>query len=346
MENRIRQIGVNIILSGFLILSAFIIVGPLLAELRFNSAEFKDTIRMDSFNSRYPAGFGESVLNETRHPGNKAPHLNDALRLYRRALELNPRCADYSLKLGQIELILFLEDKTKTTLLKNALGNFRHSIENDPNGFNISYSIGYAGISVWKFLNKEEKQFISSRLEYSLKVKPWYSKFIYPKLWTETKDIGLLQQIEPGGQQPDRYLSMLERMEAVKKSAGASRASSVILKSDWHGKASDEKTIYTDGNMYWAGTIDAPILIPNGNAMIRIQAKSSPADNIYPYMTVELDGKEIGAAAVDNPEWKQYDFKVNIGGGIKVLSINFVNDGTSKDGKEDRNLFIGQAEVI
>lgn len=60
-------------------------------------------------------------------------------------------------------------------------------------------------------------------------------------------------------------------------------------------------------------------------------------------MIVELDGEWIGETLVDGPDWKEYSFKINSDGGIRVLSVTFVNDFC--DAKEDRNLFIGEARV-
>ncbi|MDD5681458.1 MAG: carbohydrate-binding domain-containing protein, partial [Candidatus Omnitrophica bacterium] len=94
------------------------------------------------------------------------------------------------------------------------------------------------------------------------------------------------------------------------------------------------------------GTMDAAIRIPPGKSMIKIQAKGSPADGIFPRMMVELDGRMIGEAYIKNNDWRSYEFKINTDGGIKVLSVSFLNDSSSKNGKEDRNLYIGIAKAI
>lgn len=336
----------KIILVVCFVISAVVVIVPLAAELQFGMARLEEAIKIDPFNSQYVAGFGESILQE-KHHGDDAAYLDQAMRLYGRALELNPECAGYSLKLGQIELTLFLKDKVRAEYIKSAFDNFKCAVKNDPNGFNISYSAGYAGISVWKFLDKEEKEFILNRLKYSLKLNPSYSKYIYPKLWDETMDLNLLRKIEPPGNEPNWYISRLEKLEFIRSMARRTlNVAKVVIESDWQGRSDDKKNAYVNGNMYWAGTIDAAILMPNGKSTIRIQAKGSPADNIYPYMKVELDGRQIGTATISSSEWKQYDFKVMIDGGIKVLSITFINDGLNSAKGEDRNLYIGRAEVI
>jgi len=337
----------KIILVACFVILAVIVVIPLIAELQFDVGQLKEAVKTDPFNSQYFAGSGESILNEKYHHGDEMAYLDKAMRLYGRALELNPECADYSLKLGQIKLALFLKDKVRVEYIKSAFDNFKRAVKNDPNGFNISYSVGYAGISIWKFLGKEDKEFILSRLKYSLKLKPAYSKYVYPKLWNEAMDLNLLHKIEPLGRGPDEYITRLEKLELMRSTAKRTlNVARVVIESDWQGRADDKKNTYLNGNMYWSGTMDAAIIIPSGKSMIRIQAKGSPADNIHPYMKVELDGRQIGAAAISSSEWKQYDFKVKTDGGIKVLSIIFVNDGANPSKGEDRNLYIGRAEAI
>ncbi|MFA6142160.1 MAG: carbohydrate-binding domain-containing protein [Candidatus Omnitrophota bacterium] len=346
MKNKIRCAVINIILIAFIVLSGFIITRPLLAEIYFNRAGFSDAIRTDPFSSRYPAGFGEAILKEKRYHDDAA-YLDRATRFYERALQLNPGCADYSLKLGQIEIALFLKDETKTGLIKSAFNNFRRAIKNDPNGFNISYSAGYAGISVWKFLDHDEKEFILDRLKYSLRVRPLYSRYIYPELWNETMDLNLLRRLEPPGREPDGYISRLERMERIRSTARRTlNVAKVVIESDWHGISYDKKNVYVDGNMFWAGTIDAAIIMPRGKSTIKIQAKGSPADGIFPYMMVELDGRIVGKAYIRNTDWVDYKFTVNTDGGIKVLGVTYVNDSTDPVKAEDRNLYIGRAEAI
>lgn len=348
-ERKVEKVSMpKIILVACFIISAIVIIMPLIAERQFNMGQFEEAIKIEPFSARYIAEYGNYLFKKSFEVKEKIDLLNDAERLLIRAVQLNPISAEYYLMLGQIQISLFLEDKEKfPEKFKTALDNFKTAFHNDPNGFNTSYSIGYAGIAVWEFLDKEEKDFILSRLKYSLKLKPSYSKYIYPKLWNETSDLNLLRRIEPPGKEPNWYIARLERLEMMRATAKRTlNVASVVIESDWQGRADDRKNVYVNGNMYWAGTIDAAIRVPRGKATIRIKAKGSPADNIYPYMKVELGGKEIGTVTVNSLEWKQYDFKVNTDGGIKALSITFVNDGTNPVKGEDRNLYIGHAEAI
>src|SRR3989338_7837685 len=208
----IRRITFNIILITVFIFSAAAIIRPLAAELCFDRAqklvsgyqwtkaetEFEKAISIDRFNSLYPAELAGLFLRRGDYEKGwiRINDLKKSEGLYEDALALNPHHAEYAIGLGQAQLGLFLE--TGENKYKNiSFDNFKRALASDPNGFNVSYQIGYAGIAVWKAMDNKEKVFILDRLKYSLKLKPSYSKYIYPKLWQYTGDFKLLTQITP-----------------------------------------------------------------------------------------------------------------------------------------------------
>ena len=305
--------------------------------------------------------------------------LTQAEELYKKALDINPGCAEYSLKLGEIQL------KIEGRSVDEAFKNFVRALENDPNGFNTSYSMGYAGIGIWDLLNNSERELILDRLKFIIEKYPWYGfNHIYPRLWKYTKDFELLWKTTPGNleaneillsfvsknglydyfvkqkrkvdfyrkkENPEEFESKMAekkiRIENLKKTSvfEVSNVTSVSRK-DWQGRSLKEKAVYESGNMYWSGTIDAVINVPEGNIIIKVRAKGSQAYSIWPYMVVELDGKDIGETFVDSPEWKEYSFNLKSDGGIKVLSVTFVNDGGDSSSGEDRNLYVAEARVV
>ena len=137
----------------------------------------------------------------------------------------------------------------------------------------------------------------------------------------------------------------LNQIGKMKKKIRPSSVSNVILIPSWQGISADGKNVFNDGTMYWEGTINAALLVPEGHVKINLQAKGSSASGIYPYMIVELDGEIIGEGFVAGPDWRDYEFNVNTNGGIKILSVTFKNDGANLIKGEDRNLFIGRAEA-
>ena len=187
---------------------------------------------------------------------------------------------------------------------------FRAAAKNDPYGYNIAFDIGEAGLKTWKNINEEDRAFVADRLKAALMVRPSWD--LYAKVWNSCKDPALLKAIRP------------ESLRGPKKRS--------------------TQRAYKNGNMYWSGTMDRAIDVPEGNVAIKVRAKGQPAGGIWPYMIVELDGKEIGGVFVDSGDWKEYEFKAASAGGTKVLSVTFTNDGGNA--KEDRNLFVGTTEAL
>ncbi len=115
-----------------------------------------------------------------------------------------------------------------------------------------------------------------------------------------------------------------------------------------------KKLWFNKGAMYSNGTMYALVEAPEkmGTVPIRgqspfflkIEAKGSIAGGVWPYMIVELDGEEIGETFVDNAEFKVYEFGA-ASSGTRLLGVSFVNDGSDKNKNEDRNLWVGKAEL-
>jgi len=119
-----------------------------------------------------------------------------------------------------------------------------------------------------------------------------------------------------------------------------------VALTDWYGGSKFVSNVYDGGNMYWEGTVDRLIRLPAGHESISIDAKGSPAHGVWPYMVVEIDGEVIGERFVQDREWKGYAFSVKPGGGLKVLSVTFVNDASDHASGADRNLYVDNAVAV
>ena len=207
---KIRQIVVGILLiTGFLCL-VVVIAMPLIAQLHFDSAErliagylWKDAetqlveaMKMDPYDSRYPAKLGEFLFTQAGYKGNQTPLLKKSEGYYERAVALNPRCAEYFVKMGEIDVSLFLEDPANKESLKSAFDDFKRAIADDPNGFSTAYAVGYSGLAAWKYLSEKEKAIVIDRLKYSLKQCPWYYEYIYPRVIEETGSTAILGSVK------------------------------------------------------------------------------------------------------------------------------------------------------
>lgn len=390
---------INILLIATFILFGVVILVPLAAEIQFNSAQklaggylweraeekFSEAISIDPFNAVYPAGLADFLKDISATRQDEAAFLKRAQRYYARALELNPYSAEYFLRSGQLKLELFFKDTDKyKDELSGAIDDFRMALKNDPNGFNISYVVGYSLLRVWPSVNDKTRELVVNRLRYVLQFKRWFWEYIYPWAWQNTNDFRVLERIAPQTEtahrdllyfietsnlyqfrkkeiesvdyymkkeEPEKFLERKkeksERIDAIKKSLLLnSSPQRTIAAGEWHGKTADGVNEFKDGQMYWTGSMSALLVAPEGQATLAIQAKGSPADGIYPYMVVEIDGEEVGGAFINNEEWKEYGFPLETSAGVKVLSITYCNDGADDKKNEDRNLFIGEARIV
>ncbi|MDP8265836.1 MAG: carbohydrate-binding domain-containing protein [Candidatus Aceula meridiana] len=113
----------------------------------------------------------------------------------------------------------------------------------------------------------------------------------------------------------------------------------------WIGKARQGDHEYQNGTMYWKGSVHTAVLLPRGEAIIMLEAKGSKAKNIFPKVIIELDNKEIENLFIRSEEWKTYPLKVKTDGGMKILSVTFVNDSNDDGPGQDRNLFLKKIKI-
>ena len=181
-----KRFGLNIV--NILLLSIFLtmIIVPFFADMQFNTAQkleknyrwkkaaskYELAIKLDSFNTKYFAGYADFCANQSSYHKDKVYWLTRAEELYKRALQLNPRCSEYYFNLGQVQIMYYLlfsgNDSKNTkngakTYIREAIKNFRQAVKDDPQGFNISFSVGEAGMSFWEFLDDRGRRTLSMK---------------------------------------------------------------------------------------------------------------------------------------------------------------------------------------
>lgn len=330
--------------------------------------------------TKYMTEHANFLLRQSSYRTEKMDLFRRAENIYSRASMLNPYCAEYMLTLGQLRLQLFLADeKSHEKKLSEGLGNVAAAVRRDPHGVNIAYLAGSAAVSVWKFLGEEERQAALDRLKYALTYRFWYAEDCYARLWQASKDFAFLERATPDSIENQKRLYgfirknnlwqfrkvQLEKLESYKQRqeiekekqekrgrteefkkaclAKGGADGGVVLNSSWQGHSDKGGHIYENGRMYWEGALAAVVRVPPGESSLILRAKGEPAEGVYPYMVLTLDGEEIGEGFIDSPEWKDYIFEVHGDGGIRVLSVSYINDTVSGKKGEDRNLFLGEA---
>jgi len=168
---------------------------------RWQCAEkhFLHAIRLDPFNANYYSAYADFILTQNKYKDNKVPLLKKAKTIYEKAVALNGGTAEYLVKLGQIDISLFMQEgKGDEQLVAAAFKRFRQAASVDPNGFNTSYLIGRYGFPVWNYLGLEDKEFVLDRIRCALKISPGYASFLYPLIWEKTRDFRVLELVSPG----------------------------------------------------------------------------------------------------------------------------------------------------
>jgi len=266
--------------------------------------------------------------------------------------------------------------------IRRALQYFKKAYSLDPNGFSVNYIIALRCASIYDKLDSKDKAWAFERIRYVLGERPAYGEYIYPAMWRSSRDFMLIEKVTHENirgraalyrfikdynlwafrkkvkddidnyryaDDPVSYSKKIsvrnEILEKVKNSiADKNSLTRSVPQAAWRGKIEGSDAEIPDGNMYWDGTIYAPIILPPGYVKIKINAMGESAFGAWPYMIVTLDGEEIGECYV-NDRNKVYSFGVETAGGLKVLGVGFVNDAGDEAEGEDRNLFIGAVEV-
>lgn len=303
--------------------------------------------RLNPYNADILAGYAKFLSRVNPDCRHRPACLKKAELFYSRAAQLDPRNAEYFLELGMLELAMIEAEKSEgniSRLVGEAMANFKKALANDPYGFNISYSVGYAGITIWDYLGNGDREFVLERLKHALELQPLYHEYIYPALWKASADYGVLKKIRPSESTKKRN-EKADLIARLKRRGGLSGASSgnKVSADSWESFAPDGGKLYEAGKMNWSGSMHALIYVPGGDCLVKIRAGGQAANGIDPYMIVELDGEEIGETFVKGGRHADYAFKIDADAGAKVLSVTFLNDYYSE--KEDRNLFIEEVSI-
>jgi len=334
-------------------------------------------------NTEFLTGYGDFLLRQANISRDPFYDLDKAQMFYKKALALNPRSAEYAVGLGKIKLS-YLElykkhavvTEKENDIIKSVMVDFKRAIENDPNGFNTSYSIGYSSIPVLLKLEKDERQMALNALKRTLSSWPGYGKYIYKRLWEFTGDFDMLKYITPQSLAGNMILYMFIRSNGLWRfrMGQQARLDSLMKKElpetyqkkkkekedriievcreymqgnviGWSGRSISGKLSYESGKMFSNGTAYRVLELPAGKADIILNIRGTQALDKWPYIIVELDDDVIGEMYVDNSEWGQYSFRVDTDGGLKVLGVSFMNDGRDPLTDEDRNVYLGDVRI-
>ncbi len=79
---------------------------------------------------------------------------------------------------------------------------------------------------------------------------------------------------------------------------------------------------------------------------VRLRVKGQKAFGLGPYIVVRLGSRIIGRAVITEEDWTSLVFKIQGEEGENVLSVEFMNDIYRPDLRQDRNVFLGDVEIL
>lgn len=180
------------------------------ADIKFNSA-----LRLDPISAEYHSGIGKFYSIRAGILKDNMPALLRAEGEYKKAHELNPYGVRYLMELAAIEAKIFLADKVQYgDRAKNSIGHFKEALEKDPHNYIFSYDTAHNFVSLWNYINDEEKQFVINRFKYFLGLDLGYHWHIYPMLWKKLKDFDVILEVTPAGlKHYERLYNFVEKNE-------------------------------------------------------------------------------------------------------------------------------------
>jgi hypothetical protein len=106
----------------------------------------------------------------------------------------------------------------------------------------------------------------------------------------------------------------------------------------WEGDQKDK--LWTNGES-WI-TFEAV----QDNPILRLHLKGKRALNIGPYIIIRIDGKLIGRNYLQQTDWSVLVFAPKLKAGKHTLSVEYTNDYYDKKTGADRNIQLGNLEVL
>lgn len=99
-------------------------------------------------------------------------------------------------------------------------------------------------------------------------------------------------------------------------------------------------------NLISSGISHVKFQVDDKDIAIRLWVKGQKAFNVGPYVIIRLDNQIIGKSQLIEDKWTSLIFTPEISKGEHILSVEFTNDIYIPELRQDRNVFLGDLEVI
>lgn len=120
--------------------------------------------------------------------------------------------------------------------------------------------------------------------------------------------------------------------------AGRFETVETLARDLWQGSQKD--------TLFAAGRSRLQFRSDGGPLWLGLWVRGDPAFGMGPIIIVRLDKTIIAKAIVSGKEWMRFVFPVSAAPGQHILSVEFVNDYSRPDLGQDRNVELGNVEII
>jgi len=120
----------------------------------------------------------------------------------------------------------------------------------------------------------------------------------------------------------------------VEKTAGVERVSA----QKWEGRFKEK--LWSDG------VSRLRFRTAGGKVALRLHLRSTKAYDIGPYLIIKVDDRLLGRTMLTHEGWSTLVLGPDIAAGEHVLSVELTNDVFTKDKTQDRNVLLGDLEII
>lgn len=107
---------------------------------------------------------------------------------------------------------------------------------------------------------------------------------------------------------------------------------------DWQGEFKD--------NLFTNGISRMPVRLGTGHLALRLWVKGEKAVGLGPLLVVRMDGRMIGKTMLTAEGWTSLIIALDDEPGVRELSVEFTNDFYADGLGQDRNLTLGNLEII
>lgn len=108
--------------------------------------------------------------------------------------------------------------------------------------------------------------------------------------------------------------------------------------SQWRGKYGK--------SLHSPGTSEIPFSVSQPDIWLRLHLRGQAAHGVGPQLVFKVDEGLVGETLIAEEGWTTVVLKARIARGEHVFSVEFINDFNDKKRKQDRNVFLGDLEIV